>query len=335
MQPLLEVKNVTTGFHTDRGVVKALENISFTVSPGETVCIVGESGSGKSVMSLTTLRLIDYENGKVLNGEILFNNENILKKSKEEIRKIRGGEISMIFQEPMTALNPVIPIGKQISEAIRLHNSCSKEEAMNRAKELLRLVGISEPEIRLKQYSHELSGGMRQRVMIAMALSCDPKLLIADEPTTALDVTIQAQILNLLKELQEKLNMAIVLITHDIGVAAQMADKIVVMYAGKIMEEGTVYEIFDKPSHPYTIGLLSSIPTIDGDRSAPLKSISGSIPSLTEMPVGCRFHPRCQYATDKCITEQPPLESIGQHKIACWNHNQVESDFSLTDKTVG
>lgn len=333
MQPLLEVKNVTTGFRTDRGLVKAVENISFTVHPGETVCIVGESGSGKSVMSLTTLRLIDYENGKVLNGEILFNNENILKKSKEEIRKIRGGEMAMIFQEPMTALNPVLPIGKQITEAIRLHKSCTKEEAMERAKELLRLVGISEPETRLKQYSHELSGGMRQRVMIAMALSCDPKLLIADEPTTALDVTIQAQILNLLKELQDKLNMAIVLITHDIGVAAQMADKVVVMYAGKIMEEGTVYEIFDKPSHPYTIGLLSSIPTIDGDRSKPLKSISGSIPSLTEMPIGCRFHPRCQYATEKCQKEQPPLESIGQHKIACWNQSMVQSDFSLTNKS--
>jgi oligopeptide/dipeptide ABC transporter ATP-binding protein len=334
MKPLLEVKNVTTGFHTGRGMLKAVENISFTVNPGETVCIVGESGSGKSVMSLSALRLIDFDNGKVLNGKILYNGENILTKSKEEMRKIRGGEIAMIFQEPMTALNPVFTIGKQLSEAIRLHKNCTKEEAAKRAKELLTLVGISEPEMRMKQYPHELSGGMRQRVMIAMALSCNPKLLIADEPTTALDVTIQAQILNLLKDLKEKLNMSIVLITHDIGVAAQMADKVVVMYAGNIMEEGTVYEIFDKPSHPYTIGLLSSIPTIDGDRNSRLTSISGSIPSLTEMPNGCRFNPRCPYATNQCVNEQPPLEEKGSHKIACWNHDTVQSEFSLTKEGV-
>jgi len=332
MQPILEVKHVSAGFHTDRGMVKAVDNISFTVDPGETVCIVGESGSGKSVMSLSTLRLIEYENGKVLDGEILFNGENILNKSKEEMRKVRGSEISMIFQEPMTALNPVFTIGKQISESIRLHKNCSKEEAYKRAKELLTLVGISEPEVRIKQFPHELSGGMRQRVMIAMALSCEPKLLIADEPTTALDVTIQAQILNLLKELKEKLNMAIVLITHDIGVAAQMADKIVVMYAGKIMEEGSVFQIFDQPRHPYTIGLLSSIPTIDGDRNQRLKSISGSIPSLTEMPGGCRFHPRCSFATEECFKQSPLLELKGQRKIACWNYDRVESDFSLTNQ---
>ncbi|MCQ6530417.1 ABC transporter ATP-binding protein [Bacillus mycoides] len=330
MRPILEVNNVTTAFYTDRGLVKAVENISFIVNPGETVCIVGESGSGKSVMSLSALRLIDYENGKVLNGEILFNGEDLLKKNREEMRRVRGSQIAMIFQEPMTALNPVFTIGRQISEAIRLHNDCSKEQAMIRAKELLTLVGISEPEMRLKQYPHELSGGMRQRVMIAMALSCDPRLLIADEPTTALDVTIQAQILNLLKELNEKRNMAIVLITHDIGVAAQMSDKIVVMYAGKVMEEGTVYEIFDKPQHPYTIGLLSSIPTIDGNRSIRLQSIQGNIPSLTEMPQGCRFSPRCMFATEKCFTEEPLLQSINSRKIACWNHDQVNSDFSLT-----
>ncbi|MGG3470556.1 ABC transporter ATP-binding protein [Neobacillus pocheonensis] len=333
MQPLLEVKNITTGFHTDNGVVKAVENISFTVNAKETVCIVGESGSGKSVTSLSALRLIDYDNGKVLDGEILFNGENLLKKSREDMRRIRGGEIAMIFQEPMTALNPVFTIGKQISEAIRLHKRYTKEEAMRRALELLTLVGISEPAIRLKQYPHELSGGMRQRVMIAMALSCEPKLLIADEPTTALDVTIQSQILNLLMELKEKLDMAIILITHDIGVAAQMADKIVVMYAGKVMEEGTVYEIFDKPSHPYTIGLLSSIPSIEGDRRERLKSISGSIPSLTEMPEGCRFHPRCLYATEKCRNAEPQLEEQNQRKIACWNHDKVNSEFSLTYKT--
>ena len=329
MQPLLEVKNVTTGFHSDNGVVKAVENISFTVYPRETVCIVGESGSGKSVMSLTALRLIDYDNGKVLDGEILFNGEDLLKKSSEEMRRIRGGEIAMIFQEPMTALNPVFTIGKQITEAIRLHKKCTEGLAMARAKELLTLVGISEPEIRLKQYPHELSGGMRQRIMIAVALSCEPKLLIADEPTTALDVTIQAQILNLLMELKERLNMAIILITHDIGVAAQMADKIVVMYAGKVMEEGSVYEIFDKPKHPYTIGLLSSIPTIDGDRKERLKSINGTIPSLMEMPQGCRFNPRCNYASERCISDEPPLESISLRKIACWNHEKVNSNFSL------
>ncbi|CEG28714.1 ABC transporter ATP-binding protein [Bacillus sp. B-jedd] len=330
MQPILEVKNVTTGFHTDNGVVRAVENISFTVNPSETVCIVGESGSGKSVMSLTALRLIDYDNGKVLEGEILFNGENLLKKSPEEMRKIRGGEIAMIFQEPMTALNPVFTIGKQITEAVMLHKNCSKEAAMKRAKELLTLVGISEPEIRLKQYPHELSGGMRQRVMIAVALSCEPKLLIADEPTTALDVTIQAQILNLLQELKERLNMAIILITHDIGVAAQLADKIVVMYAGKVVEEGSVYEIFDKPKHPYTLGLLSSIPTIDGDRSQRLTSIKGSIPSLMEMPEGCRFNPRCSFATERCAVDDPVLESIGTRKIACWNHGKVMADFKLS-----
>ena len=329
MQPLLEVKNVTTGFHTDNGVLKAVENISFTVNQRETVCIVGESGSGKSVLSLTALRLIDYDNGKVLEGEILFNGENLLTKSPEEMRKIRGGDIAMIFQEPMTALNPVFTIGKQITEAIKIHKKCTNEEALAKAKELLRLVGISEPEIRLKQYPHELSGGMRQRVMIAVALSCEPKLLIADEPTTALDVTIQAQILDLLMDLKDRLNMAIILITHDIGVAAQMADKIVVMYAGKVMEEGSVYEIFDKPKHPYTIGLLSSIPTIDGDRRERLKSINGSIPSLMEMPNGCRFNPRCAYATEKCINDEPPLESLGFRRISCWNHEQVNSDFSL------
>ncbi len=327
MNSILEIKNLTTGFKTDHGIVKAVDGVSFTVEKGQTVCIVGESGSGKSVTSLSILRLIEYENGIILDGEINFEGENLVTKSNEEMYKIRGGQISMIFQEPMTALNPVFTIGKQISEAIRFHKDCSKSEAMIRSKELLQLVGISEPEIRLKQYPHELSGGMRQRAMIAMALASDPKLLIADEPTTALDVTIQSQILTLLQNLREKLNMSILLITHDIGVAAEMSDRVIVMYAGKVMEEGSVYEIFDRPFHPYTIGLLRSIPTTDGDRSKRLESIKGSIPTITNMPSGCRFHTRCDFATEECRKQEPPLEMREDNrKIACWHYEKIRSE---------
>jgi oligopeptide/dipeptide ABC transporter ATP-binding protein len=324
LSSILEVKQLSAGFYTDNGIVKAVDGVSFTIEKGKTVCIVGESGSGKSVTSLSILRLIEFENGKILGGELNFEGEDLVTKSNEQMRTIRGGQISIIFQEPMTALNPVFTIGKQICEAIRFHKKCTKEEAMKRARELLQLVGMSEPDIRLKQYPHELSGGMRQRAMIAIALASDPKLLIADEPTTALDVTIQSQILSLLQDLKEKLNMSILLITHDIGVAAEMSDRVVVMYAGKVVEEGTVYEIFDKPLHPYTIGLLRSIPTTDGDRTKRLESIPGSIPNITNMPKGCRFNPRCEFATDKCKQEEPAFTEIDQNrKIACWHYEEV------------
>lgn len=327
MNPILEVKELTAGFKTENGVVKALEKVSFSVEVGKTVCIVGESGSGKSVTSLSILRLIEFENGLILNGELNFEGENLLGKSNDEMCKIRGDQIAMIFQEPMTALNPVFTIGKQICEAIRFHKNCTKKDAMKRAKELLQLVGMSDPDVRLKQYPHELSGGMRQRAMIAMALSSDPKLLIADEPTTALDVTIQSQILNLLQDLKEKLSMSILLITHDIGVAAEMSDRVVVMYAGKVLEEGSVYEIFRSPFHPYTKGLLRSIPTTDGERRKRLESIKGSIPTITNMPAGCRFNPRCDFATDKCRQEEPPIQVIANsRKIACWHYEALVED---------
>ncbi|MEG6573298.1 ABC transporter ATP-binding protein [Caldibacillus debilis] len=326
MEPLLQVKNFTAGFLTDNGILKAVDNISFSVGRGETVCIVGESGSGKSVTSLSLLRLLEYENGKVLDGEIIFDGKNLLECKKEELLRIRGKEIAMIFQEPMTALNPVFTIGRQITEAILLHTDCSKAEAAERAKELLTLVGISDPDMRLKQYPHELSGGMRQRVMIAMALACNPKLLIADEPTTALDMTIQVQILSLLKEIKEKLNMGIVLITHDISVAAEMADQIVVMYAGKVMEAGSALEILTEPRHPYTVGLLASVPTASTDKTKRLKSIGGSIPSLFEMPKGCRFHTRCPFRTERCMREEPPFHTAGQRRIACWHWDKIQKE---------
>jgi peptide/nickel transport system ATP-binding protein len=321
--PLLEIKQLSVGFRTDRGVVKAIDKITLKIDQGETICIVGESGSGKSVTSLSAMRLIEYENGTILEGQIFFNGENLLSKTTEEIRKIRGGQMAMIFQEPMTALNPVFTIGKQIVESILLHEDTTPEKARTRAVDLLRLVGMSEPNIRANQYPHELSGGMKQRAMIAMALACNPKLLIADEPTTALDVTIQSQILNLLQDLKSQMNMSILLITHDMGVAAEMADRVVVMYAGKIMEEATVYEIFDRPMHPYTIGLLQSIPPMEGERGGQLKSIDGTIPSVNQIPSGCRFHPRCSFATDQCRVEEPELINYDGRYVACWHTDEV------------
>ncbi len=317
--PLLEVKSLVTGFFTDKGLLVAVDGVSFTVNEAETICIVGESGSGKSVTSLSAMRLIDYDNGAILGGEILFKGQDLAVLSQEEMRKIRGGDIAMIFQEPMSALNPVFPIGDQIAEAVMLHEDADPQQAMARAVEMLGLVGIPEPETRAKQYPHEFSGGMRQRAMIAVALACNPTLLIADEPTTALDVTIQAQILDLLRHLKKSFNMAIMLITHDLGVAAEMADRIVVMYAGKIVEEGTVFEIFDQPLHPYTHGLLASIPGYEGERGGRLHTIKGSIPNIAKMPPGCRFNPRCPHATEKCRVEEPPMETQGTHRVACWH----------------
>ncbi|MCL6522325.1 MAG: ABC transporter ATP-binding protein [Firmicutes bacterium] len=322
-RPLLQIEGLTVGFFTDRGYLKVLDGISLGVDQGETLCVVGESGSGKSVTALSVMRLIEHDNGAILGGRILFDGEDLVSKSQEEMRQIRGGQIAMIFQEPMTALNPVFPVGDQIAEAVVLHEGKSREQAWARAVEMLRLVGIPEPEVRVHQYPHEFSGGMRQRAMIAMALACNPKLLIADEPTTALDVTIQAQILDLLRQLKSEFGMSILLITHDMGIAAEMADRVAVMYAGRVMETGTVYELFDRPSHPYTQGLLASIPGMEGERGGRLHTIRGSIPNLANLPPGCRFHPRCPWAVERCRQEEPPLRRLDGHEVACWRAEEV------------
>ncbi|MBG9733025.1 ABC transporter ATP-binding protein [Paenibacillus alvei] len=316
---LLEVRNLTTGFVTEQGIAKATDRISLSVEKGKTLCIVGESGSGKSVASLSIMRLIDYAGGTIFEGSIHFNGEDLSAKSQKEMINVRGEKISMIFQDPMSALNPVFTIGDQIAESLQLHQKIGKKEAWARAIDMLRMVGIPDPDMRAMQYPHEMSGGMRQRVVIAMALICKPELLIADEPTTALDVTVQAQILDLLQRLQQELGMAIVLITHDMGVAAEMADRIAVMYAGKIVEEGSVEEIFDHPSHPYTIGLLQSIPGLEGVRGEELYTIPGTIPGINNLPSGCRFNPRCSKVEDKCRQHEPALGEIrSNHQVACW-----------------
>ncbi|MGG3838813.1 ABC transporter ATP-binding protein [Paenibacillus thiaminolyticus] len=316
---LLEVQNLTAGFVTEQGIAKATDRISLSVEKGKTLCIVGESGSGKSVASLSIMRLIDYAGGALFEGSISFTGEELTSKAQKEMIRIRGNRIAMIFQDPMSALNPVFTIGDQIAESLQLHQEISRGEAWKQAVAMLRMVGIPDPEIRAKQYPHEMSGGMRQRVVIAMALVCKPELLIADEPTTALDVTVQAQILDLLRRLQGELGMAIVLITHDMGVAAEMADRVAVMYAGKIVEEGSVEEIFDHPSHPYTIGLLRSIPGLEGERGGSLYTIPGTIPSIHQLPAGCRFHPRCAKAEEKCRHSEPSLgEFRPDHQVACW-----------------
>lgn len=316
---LLEVRNLTTGFVTEQGIAKATDQISLSVEKGKTLCIVGESGSGKSVASLSIMRLIDYAGGTIFEGSIHFNGEDLSAKSQKEMINVRGEKISMIFQDPMSALNPVFTIGDQIAESLQLHQKIGKKEAWARAIDMLRMVGIPDPDMRAMQYPHEMSGGMRQRVVIAMALICKPELLIADEPTTALDVTVQAQILDLLQRLQQELGMAIVLITHDMGVAAEMADRIAVMYAGKIVEEGSVEEIFDHPSHPYTIGLLQSIPGLEGARGEELYTIPGTIPGINNLPSGCRFNPRCSKVEDKCRQHEPALGEIrSNHQVACW-----------------
>lgn len=316
---LLEIENLTTGFMTEKGFVKATDNISLTIEKGKTLCLVGESGSGKSVTSLSIMRLIDYAGGAILEGKIKFGGDDLASKEQEEMRKIRGNKIAMIFQDPMSALNPVFSVGDQIAESLILHQNKSEAEAWKEAVNLLRMVGIPAPEIRAKQYPHELSGGMCQRVVIAVALACNPELLIADEPTTALDVTVQAQILDLLRRLKEELGMSILLITHDMGVAAEMADRIAVMYAGAIVEEGTVDEIFANPSHPYTVGLLQSIPGFEGTRGKELYTIKGTIPGIGNLPGGCRFHPRCPHVMDKCRTQEPLDFKVGtDHNAVCW-----------------
>jgi len=299
-------------------VVPAVDGVSIDIGKGETVGIVGESGCGKSVTALSIMRLLSIPPGKIAEGRIIFQGENLLNKSEAEMMKVRGNRISMIFQEPMTALNPVHRCGSQISEAIRLHKGFGRSESASKAIELLRLVGIPLPEKRFSSYPHQLSGGMRQRIMIAMALSCSPQLLIADEPTTALDVTIQAQILELMKNLKKEFGMAIMLISHDLGVIAEMSERVVVMYAGKVVEESDVISLFRNPLHPYTEGLLDSIPQIRSERKR-LHVIEGVVPNPSNIPPGCRFHPRCRYVIDSCKLREPPLCQVdNQRLVACW-----------------
>lgn len=314
---LLSVRDLKTSFFTHVGEVKAVRGISFDVNEGEVLGIVGESGSGKSVTSLSIMGLLQYP-GRVVDGEILLNGEDILTYSKDQMRKVRGKEIAMIFQDPMTSLNPVYTIGNQVMEMILEHEKMTKREARARAIEMLKLVGIPAAEKRIDSYPHEFSGGMRQRVMIALALSCNPKLLIADEPTTALDVTIQAQILNLIKKLNRQFGMTTMLITHDLGVVATVCDKVAVMYGGLIMEYGTVDEIFYHPRHPYTMGLLGSIPHVDGGEKRRLIPIDGTPPDLINPPKGCPFSTRCKYCMNVCTQEQPPYFAEDKHRTMCW-----------------
>jgi len=315
---LLEVRNLRTHFDTDRGLFRAVDGISFDVPKGRTVGLVGESGCGKSVTSLSIMGLVPSPPGRIEADALRFEGRDLLAMSADDRRRLRGGQMSMIFQEPMTSLNPVRTIGHQIIEAIRAHTDLSRAAARARAIEVLDLVRIPSPASRIDEFPHRLSGGMRQRVMIAMALSCDPQLLIADEPTTALDVTIQAQILDLLHDLQARLGMAILIITHDLGVIAEIADDVIVMYAGKIVESATVAQLFADPQHPYTIGLLGSIPRL-GEYRERLATIEGTVPSPANQPKGCRFSPRCPFADARCVSEPPPLRDLGaRHQVACW-----------------
>src|SRR5690349_16543700 len=324
--PLLEVKDLHTEFRTGAGVVRAVDGVSYTVDPGETVAVVGESGSGKSVTAMSVLRLIPNPPGRVTGGEVWFDGRDLLKLSEEEMRHVRGGDIGMIFQEPMTSLNPVLSIERQITETLEEHRGTSPQAAHARAVELLRLVGIADPERRLRQYPHQLSGGMRQRIMIAIALACEPKLIIADEPTTALDVTIQAQILELMQSLTKRLGVALIIITHNLGVVARYANRVNVMYAGRVVESGTAASLYHDPHHPYTMALLHSVPRLDRPRQARLDPIEGQPPDLTRLDPGCSFRPRCRFAVDICATARPPLEEAGGergHLSACFRADEL------------
>jgi oligopeptide transport system ATP-binding protein len=335
-QPLLVVKNLETQFKTQDGIVKAVNNVSFHVDRGETLGIVGESGSGKSVTSLSIMRLIPNPPGRIVGGQIIFDGDNLLDYTEEEMRHIRGNRIAMIFQDPMTSLNPVLTIGRQITESLELHMKLTPREARNRAVELLQMVGIPGAARRLDDYPHQFSGGMRQRVMIAMALSCNPELLIADEPTTALDVTIQAQILELIQRLQHELGTAVIIITHDLGVVAGMADRVIVMYAGRVVEEGPTDEIFARPRMPYTIGLLRSIPRLDEAEGRILTPIRGLPPDLINLPQICPFSPRCDYfIPGACDQQVPPLrEVVPGHKAACLFDITLETPLPTTGGEV-
>jgi oligopeptide/dipeptide ABC transporter ATP-binding protein len=332
MPDLIQVKNLRTSFFTPEGEVRAIDGVSFEIAEGKTLGLVGESGCGKSVTSLSIMRLIASPPGKIVGGEILYRGRDLLKLNNEEMRKIRGNAISMIFQEPMTSLNPVFTVGNQIGEAIRLHQGLGKKETRAKTIEMLRLVKIADPESRADNYPHQMSGGMRQRVMIAMALSCNPSLLIADEPTTALDVTIQAQILELIKELQHKFGMALLLITHDLGVVAERADQVAIMYAGKIVERASAEAIFARPFHPYTVGLLASLPGTGGKKKKRLDAIPGVVPSPLRLPSGCRFRDRCPNAQAICAETEPELVELEKgHMVACYfPASQKKPEFTPT-----
>lgn len=319
---LLEVEDLQTHFFLEEGVVKALDGISFTIKQGETLGVVGESGCGKSLTALSIMRQVPNPPGKIVGGSLLFEGEDLLDKSKSDMRRIRGGQIAMIFQEPMTSLNPVMTIGNQIAETLRIHQKMSRKEAKEKAIEMLGLVKIPLPEQRYSEYPHQLSGGMRQRVMIAMALACNPKLLICDEPTTALDVTVQAQILKLIDDLKKSLHMSVMLITHDLGIISQVADRVIIMYAGKIVEYGSGENIFNHPLHPYTKALLASVPKIKEDTKDTLYMIKGMVPNLLEEHKGCLFAPRCEYATEKCFQEEPDYMEQPTGKVRCFRYTK-------------
>jgi len=325
-QTLLQVKDLVTSFDTDEGRVTAVDGVSFDLKAGETLGIVGESGCGKSVTALSIMRLLPQPMGHIDSGEILFEGRDLTQIPLEEMEKVRGGRIGMVFQEPMTALNPVHTVGKQLGEVLLLHEDITRDEALKRSVDILDMVGIPSPEIRVGEYPHQLSGGMRQRVVIAMALACNPSLLIADEPTTALDVTIQAQILRLIEDLQKELGMAVIMITHDLGVIAETCNSVVVMYGGKIAETGSADDIFHRPTHPYTKGLLTSIPRLDHERKVKLDTIDGMVPSLHDMPKGCRFQNRCPHGQAKCETSAPQIETIAAgHQVSCFCWREIAS----------
>jgi len=325
MEVLLDVRDLHTHFHSSAGVVRAVDGVSWNVRKGETVALVGESGCGKSVSALSVMRLVAAPAGRIVGGEILFKGRNLLSLPEEEMRRVRGREIGMVFQEPMTSLNPVLTVGRQLTETLEIHLGMTRAQAQARAVELLSLVGIPDGAHRLRQFPHQFSGGMRQRIMIAIALSCDPALILADEPTTALDVTIQAQILELMKGLSRRLGVAVVMITHNLGVVARYADRVNVMYAGRIVERATAREVYAGPRHPYTLGLLRSVPRLDEPRRAKLQPIPGQPPDLAHLPAGCSFAPRCAYAIERCRLERPDLESVGnEHVAACWLATELD-----------
>ncbi len=331
MTPLLDVRHLSTQFTTRGGVVRAVDDVSWDVRPGETVALVGESGCGKSVSALSIMRLVAAPAGRIVAGEVWFKGQDLLRLSEEQMRRVRGRELAMVFQEPMTSLNPVLSVGRQLTEGLEIHLGADPARSRARAEELLQMVGISDPARRLAQYPHQFSGGMRQRMMIAMALACEPALVLADEPTTALDVTIQAQILELMKTLSRRLGVAMLIITHNLGVVARYADRVNVMYAGRIIERGTARELYARPRHPYTLGLLRSVPRLDEARRARLDPIDGQPPDLSRLPPGCAFAPRCAYRVERCLAERPALRAAGHdgHMSACWEIERLPEGRAL------
>ena len=335
MAKLLEVKDLTTYFFTQDGVVKAVDGISYDLEEGEILGIVGESGCGKSVSALSIMRLVANPPGRTVKGEVIFEGDDLLGLDDRDMRHIRGNRIAMVFQEPMTSLNPVLTIGRQLTETLELHQGMNRQQAQDRAAELLRIVGIPDAKRRLKDYPHQFSGGMRQRVMIAVALSCNPRLIIADEPTTALDVTIQAQILELMRDLARQFGTALIIITHNLGAVARYANRVVVMYAGKIIETGTAQEIYHNPRHPYTLGLLNSVPRLDEASRTKLDAIEGLPPDLIDLPVGCSFAPRCRFAYKLCIKKTPSLMRVSDgHESACWRAEEL-AELARSPKPIG